>query len=222
VIRVPSERLWRLDGVVFVVLAVVAFALAGPRPGLAASPAALDAYFVGNESPVLVGAILTALGLLALLWFATGIRAVLAQAGQDGWGSAVTTGASVTAALLLLQCAVIATLAYTIAQAGNDAITGALNDLAWAIFVLSSWPRAMLILASTFGLWRAARASRPVVAGGAAIGLATLLAGTTWEADFGALWRPDGIWSAAVAPILDLLWVLGASRVIAMVPDPGR
>jgi hypothetical protein len=217
--RLRFERLWRSAGVIFVVLAVVAAVLPGARPGVRASHEALTAYYVGNESPVLIAATLSGLGILLLMWFAAAIRAVLVEAGQDGWGAAVTTASSATGALLLLQTAVIAALAYSIAGPGNDALTSALNDLAWAIFVLSSWPRAMLVMASSFGFWRAGLISNNLFVAALVVVVLGVLGGTTWEADFGAAWTPDGIYSAVVWPVIGLAWVLVASRTLARTPS---
>jgi hypothetical protein len=58
-------------------------------------------------------------------------------------------------ALFLLLITLSAALAYSVASSGNPAVTSALNDFAWAAVVLTSFPRAMLIMAGTFGLWRA-------------------------------------------------------------------
>jgi hypothetical protein len=212
------ERLWRWSGVTFVGLAIVAAVLAGAPPGLAASHDALTAHYIANESPLLIGSILFAFGVVLLLWFAAALRAVLDDAGRDGWGAAVTVAGAATAALLLVGSAVTAALAYTIALQGDDRLTSALNDLLWAIFVVSSWPRGMLILAGSFGLWRAGLISVPLFRVAVVVAILALLGGTTWEADFGALWSPDGVYSAVVSPALGLVWVLAASRVLIRIP----
>ena len=78
-----------------------------------------------------------------------------ADAGLDGWGAAATAASAALRALFLLLIAVVAALAYSIAGSGNHMLTSGLNDLVWAGFVLTSFPRAMLVMASAFGLWRA-------------------------------------------------------------------
>ena len=55
----------------------------------------------------------------------------------------------------LLMITVAAALAYSIAGSENTALASVLNDFLWVSVVLSSFPRAMLIMAGTFGLWRA-------------------------------------------------------------------
>jgi hypothetical protein len=77
------------------------------------------------------------------------------RAGQDGWGAAATASSAAFGALWLLQIALGAAVAYSIAGSGNQALTSALNDLSWALIVLTAFPRAMLIMSGVFGLWRA-------------------------------------------------------------------
>jgi|SRR4051812_232879 hypothetical protein len=70
--------------------------------------------------------------------------------------------------LFLLLITVSASLAYSMAGAGNGPLTSGLNDFAWASVVLTSFPRAMLIMAAAFGLWRAKLISNAFFAVGVA------------------------------------------------------
>jgi hypothetical protein len=212
------ERVWRLGGVLSVAVTVIAFALSGVQPGILASREALNAYYVGNEFLLLVAVALSGVGIIGLLWFGAAIRAVLVEAGQDGWGAAVTMAASATGALLFLHVAIVGALAYSIAGTGNDGLTRALNDLVWAIWVLSSWPRAMLVMASSLGFWRAGLISDGVFRAAVLVGALGVLGGTTWMADAG-VWAPDGIYSAFIWPVVGLAWMLAASRVLAALPS---
>jgi hypothetical protein len=82
-----------------------------------------------------------------LLWRTSGIlRTTLADAGQDGWGAAVTASSTAFAGLFLLLLTVGVSLAYSIAGSESHALTAGLNDFAWAGVVLTSFPRAMLII----------------------------------------------------------------------------
>jgi hypothetical protein len=56
----------------------------------------------------------------------------------------------------------------SIAGSGNHTLTSGLNDLAWACAVLTSFPRAILIMAGTFELWRGGLISNTLFAGGVA------------------------------------------------------
>src|ERR1700730_15639726 len=149
---------------------------------------------------------------LTLLWFAAAIRTDLADAGQDGWGAAATAASAVLAALFLLLITMGAALAYSIAGSGNQGLTSGLNDLAWACVVLTSFPRAMLIMASAFGLWRAGLISNALFSAGVAALLLVLLGGTTWLS--GGFWAPDAVYSRFVSPIIGLVWVVVVSRVL--------
>ena len=152
------------------------------------------------------------MAILNLLWFVAALRTTLADAGRDGWGAAVTASSTAVAALFLLLIAVCAALAYSIANSGSDALTSGLNDFAWAGVVLTSFPRAMLIMSSAFGLWRANLISNTLFAAGVAALVLVLLGGTTWMSD--GFWAPDGAYSRFVSPIIGLVWVLVVSRVL--------
>jgi hypothetical protein len=97
-------------------------------------------------------------------------------------------------------------------SADNSAFASGLNDLTWAGLVLSSFPRAMLIMAGSFGLWRAGRISNAIFGAGVAVVVLVLLGGTTWMSE--GLWAPDGTYSRLVSPILGLAWVLAVSQVL--------
>jgi len=206
------ERLWRTSGLQFVVLFIIAYIIYGYQPQVGAPANALVAFYDGHRTRILIAAFFFGLNLLNLLWFAAALRATLAEAGQDGWGAAATASSAAFGALFLLLISVGAALAYSIAGSGNNALTSGLNDFAWAGIVLSSFPRAMLIMAGTFGLWRAGLISNALFAAGVAALVLVLLGGTTWLR--GGFWAPDGAYSRLVSPIIGLVWVLVVSRVL--------
>jgi hypothetical protein len=206
------ERLWRTSGIQFVALFIIAYIIYGYQPEIGAPADALVAFYDGHRTRILIAVFFFGLNLLNLLWFAAALRATLAEAGQDGWGAAATASSAAFGALFLLALTVGAALAYSIADSGNDALTSGLNDFAWAAIVLSSFPRAMLIMAGTFGLWRAGQISDALFAAGVATLVLVLLGGTTWMS--GGFWAPDGAYSRLVSPIIGLVWVLVVSRVL--------
>src|SRR5215472_16326960 len=120
------------------------------------------------------------MGVLNLLWFVAALRTTLADEGQDGWGAAATASSSVLGGLFLLLISLTAAVGYSIAGLGNHNLLLGLNDFAWAGFVLTSFPRAMLIMSGTFGLWRARLISNGLFAAGVAAIVLALLGGTTW------------------------------------------
>ncbi len=206
------ERLWRMSGIHFVVFFFIAYVIYGYQPQVGASADALVAFYDGDRTRILIAAVVSGLAVLNLLWFAAGLRTTLADAGQDGWGAAVTASSAAVGGLFLLLITVGAALAYSIAGSGNHTLTSGLNDFAWACAVLTSFPRAMLIMAGTFGLWRAGLISNAFFAAGVAAVVLVLLGGTTWLR--GGFWAPDGAYSRFVSPIIGLVWVLIVSRVL--------
>jgi hypothetical protein len=86
------------------------------------------------------------------------------------------------------------------------------NDFVWAGFVLTSFPRAMLIMAAAFGLWRARLISNAFFAAGVAAVVLVLLGGTTWLS--GGFWAPDGVYSRFASPAIGLVWGMVVSGVL--------
>jgi hypothetical protein len=206
------ERLWRSAGIQSLGLFIVAYVVYGWQPQLGASADALTAFYGGERTRILIAAMLTGPAILNLMWFAAAIRTTLAEAGQEGWGAAATTASAIVGALFFLLVAVVAGLAYSIAGARNTTLTSAVNDFAWAGFVLSSFPRAMLIMAGSFGLWRARLVSNALFAAGVATVVLTLVGGLTWMSS--GFLAPDGAYSRFVSPIIGAVWVVVASRVL--------
>ena len=206
------ERLWRLSGINFVAFIIIAYVIGGHQPQVGASADALVAFYDGDRTRILIAAVVAGLAVLNLLWFAAALRTTLADSGKDGWGGAVTASSTAVGGLLLLLVMVGAALAYSIAGSGSHPLTSGLNDFAWTCFVLTSFPRAMLVMAGTFGLWRAGRISNALFAAGVAALVLVLLGGTTWMS--GGFWAPDGAYSRFVSPIIGLVWVVVVSRLL--------
>ena len=206
------ERLWRTAGIQSVLCFIVAYIVYGHQPQVGASADALAAFYHGDGMRILIATVFYGLAVLNLMWFAAALRTTLADAGQDGWGAAATASSAALGALFLLLIAVIAGLAYSIAGVGNATLTSGLNDLVWAGFVLSSFPRAMLVMASAFGLWRAGLISNALFAAGVVAVVLGLLGGTTWVS--GGFWAPDGVYSRLVWPAICLVWGMVVSGVL--------
>src|SRR5580704_1248359 len=214
------ERLWRTACLQSVLCFIVAYIVYGGQPPIGASADALAAFYGGDRKRILIAAVFYGLAVLNLMWFAAALRTTLADAGQDGWGAAATASSAALGALFLLLITAIAGLAYSIAGAGNAAVTSGLNDLVWAGFVLSSFPRAMLVMASAFGLWRARLISNALFAAGVVAVVLGLLGGTTWVS--GGFWAPDGVYSRFVWPAIGLVWGLVVSGVLLTRSPPTR
>jgi len=78
--------------------------------------------------------------------------------------------------------------------------------------VLSSFPRAVLIMSAAFGLWRARQISNALFAAGVAAVVLVLLGGTTWLS--GGFWAPDGVYSRLVSPAVGVVWGLVVSWIL--------
>jgi hypothetical protein len=206
------ERLWRTSGLQFVGLFIIACLIYGTRPHVGASADALAAFYTGERIRILVAVFCFGLNLLNLLWFTMAVRAALADAGQDGWGGAAIAASAAFGALFFLALAVDATMAFSIAGGGNAALIAGLNDFGWSLLVLTSFPRAMLIMAWTFGLWRAGQISNALFGTGVTALILVLLGGSTWMHD--GFWAPDGLYSRLVSPLIGLAWVVVVSRVV--------
>ena len=206
------ERLWRQSGINALIFLIIAYLVYGSQPQVGASADALVAFYGGDRTRILIAAVISGMAVLNLLWFAAALKTTLADAGQDGWGSAATAASSAVGGLFLLLIAVVAALAYSIAGTGNATLTSGLNDFAWAGFVLTSFPRAMLIMSGAFGLWRARLISNALFAAGVAAVVLVLLGGTTWMS--GGFWAPDGAYSRFVSPIIGVVWIVVVSRIL--------
>lgn|GEM_PF-391715 len=206
------ERLWRASGLLFAGFFIVTSVIYGYQPQVGASSDALVAFYSGDRTRILIAAALSGLNLLNLLWFAAALRTTLSDTGQGGWGAAATAASAAFGALSLLPVAMGAALAYSIAGAGNQALISGLNDFSWSLVVVSSFPRAMLIMSGVFGLWRAGRISNALFAVGVGAVVLGVLGGTTWLS--GGFWAPDGAYTRFVSPLLLLLWAVVVSRVL--------
>jgi hypothetical protein len=206
------ERLWRSAGLQSVGLFILAYFVYGDQPHVGASAEALVAFYQGDRMRILIAAVLGGFAVLNLMWFSATLRTTLAEAGQDGWGSAATASSAALGAVLMLLITMSAALAYSIAGSGNPALLAGLNDFGWAGVVLSSFPRAMLIMAAAFGLWRAGLISNRLFALGVAAVVLVLLGATTWMS--GGFWAPDGLFSRFASPLVGLLWIVVVSRVL--------
>lgn len=206
------ERLWRTAGIQSVLCFIVAYFVNGNQPQVGASADVLAAFYGGDRMRILIAAVFYGLAILNLMWFAEALRTTLAAAGQDGWGAAATASSAALGALFLLLISVVAALAYSIAGTGNHMLTSGLNDFVWAGFVLTSFPRAMLIMSAAFGLWRAQQISNSLFAVGVAAVVLVLLGGTTWLS--GGFWAPDGVYSRFVSPAIGLGWGMVVSGVL--------
>jgi hypothetical protein len=194
------EHLWRGAGV-----QSVAFALIG----------LVIFNIVGQVGPYIAAPIF-GLAILNLTWFMAALRTTLADHGLDGWGAAATTASAGVAGMFLVLVAVATTIA-SIAGSADAALVSGLTTFGSAAFVLSSFPRAMLVMAGSFGFWRASMITNRQFAVAVALVILGVAGGTTWFTD--GFWAPDGLYSLVILPALELVWVVAASRVLNRAPS---
>lgn len=206
------ERLWRTAGIQSLALFVVAYLLCGYPPSVGASDELLAAFYQSGSSRILIATVCGGLAVLNLMWFAAALRSTLVDSGQGGWGAAATGAGAALGALVLLLFTILAALAFAKAYAGDPTILRGVTEIAWAGFVVSSFPRAMLSMAAAFGLWRAHLISNAMFAIGVAVVVLTLLGGTTWA--HGGYWAPDGVFSCLIIPAVGAPWLLFVSGVL--------
>ena len=206
------ERLWRTAGIQSAFCFIAGYVIYGQQPQIGASADGLAAFYGGAGMRILIAAVFYGLAILNLMWFAAAIKTTLTDAGQDGWAAAATASSAALGGLFLVLTAMAAASAYSISRSGNQVFTSGLNDLVWAGFVLTSFPRAMLVMASAFGLWRARLISNALFAAGVFAVVLILLGGTTWVS--GGLWAPDGVYSRFVSPAIGLVWGMVVSGVL--------
>ena len=211
------ERLWRGSGINAVALFIAGYFVYGTQPGIGAPPDTVVAFYASHHTRILWAAVFFGLGgVLNLMWFAAAIRGTLREAGQAGWGAAATASSAAVGGVFLVLIAVCAALAYSIAGSGNAAFVSGLNALVWAGVVMSAFPRAMLIMSGSFGLWRAGMISSGLFGAGVAAVVLGVAGGTTWMSS--GFWAPDGLYSRLILPVISLVWILVVSAVLKRVP----
>jgi hypothetical protein len=206
------ERNWRANGIGFVVLFVIAYVVYGSQPKVGASADKLVSFYDGHRTRILIATVLFSFAVLFLLWFAAALSSALRDAGKGGWGAAVTASSAALGVVFFALITLGAALAYSIAGSGNNQTTSGLNDLSWVLMVIASFPAAMLIMAGTFGLWRAGIISDAFFWAGVAAVVLVLLSGTTWAGN--GFWAPDGAYSRFISPIIALAWIAVVSGLL--------
>ena len=216
---VTFERAWRTGGIASVACFIIAYVLVGNPPQVGAPPDVLAAFYTGERTRILIAAFIAGFGVLNLMWFWAALRVTLEECGKDGWGAAATASSAAVGALFILLLSVSAALAFSIAGSGNTALVSALNDFVWAGAVLSSFPRAMMVMSAAFGLWRAGLISNGLFAVGLSFVVLGVLGGTTWASS--GFWAPDGAYARFIWPILGLVWIVVVTGVLSKRPNTG-
>jgi hypothetical protein len=211
---VDWERNWRGSGIVFVVLFIVSWVIYGSQPKVGSPAHKLVSFYDGDRTRILIAAVILGINVLNLMWFAAALSTDLRDAGKGGWATAATAASAALGVVLFVLVALNGALAYSIAGSGNDQVTSAFNDLSWVLRVIASFPAAMLVMAGSFGLWRARIISNASFSVGVAAVVLLVLGGTTWARS--GFWALDGVYLRFVTPIIALAWIAVVSAFLYM------
>jgi hypothetical protein len=201
-------------GIIFVILFVVAFALAGETPSLDDSSSEIASFYADDRGKLLTVIVIFSLAIVAFLFFLGSLGTRLRWAGEPrlavtafGAGIVVTT---IFGSLVFLT----AGLVYKIAESGDDGVITAISDLTWVGSVLISFPAATLVWSTAITSLRSRLLPEWFGWISAAAALAILASGTTWARD--GFWAPDGAYNAYITPLLFMAWVLVLSVLLLM------
>jgi hypothetical protein len=209
------ERFWRTGGIQSIACFILAYFIYGDQPRVGTAADALVAFYSGDHARILIAAVFFGLAFS----ISCSRRRQDHLGGRRLWQGLGGDRLQRRPRSALSSCSsVVASLAYSIAGSDNHTLTSGLNDFAWACVVLSSFPRAMLIMSGAFGLWRAKLISNALFAAGVAAVVLVLLGGTTWLSS--GFWAPDGAYSRIVSPVIGLVWMVVVTRVL-LAQSPG-
>jgi hypothetical protein len=210
--NVNWERYGRATGIVFVVLFIVSYLIYGSQPKIGASTSDITSFYDGDRGKVLTAMIIFGVAIVFLLWFVAAIASALRDVGKAGWGSATIAAGTALGAMFLVLVALNAGLAYSIAGYGDEGVITALSDMCWIIGVTVSFPAALLIGATSLGVW----GTRLVPSWFSPIGILAailiLLGGTTWATS--GFWAADGAYSQWITPIIAMAWIVVTSGLL--------
>lgn len=193
-------RIWRSAGIQSMAFFVVGYIIFGDQPGVGASPEKLAAFYSGDRTRILIASVFFGFGVLNLLWFGAALASALRDAGMGGWAGAATAATGAFGGIVLVNVTVVAALAYSIVGSGSPELVSGLNDISWALQVLTSFPAAMVLMAGTFGLWRAQIISNMTYWSIFPGWVLVVLGSTTWARD--GFWAADGAYLQFVTPII--------------------
>jgi hypothetical protein len=148
-----AEQIATASGIVFAILAIVAFALVGDAES-GASTDEIISYFSDNSDRVKWGACVFGLAGGFLLWFGGTIASALRRAEGDATGrlpAIAVAGVASSVALYLVGVGAWTALART---ADDDGATRALYDLGQQVFGISSFTAAAFVWAVSTGIMR--------------------------------------------------------------------
>ena len=214
-------KVWRSAGIQSIAFFAIGYIVLGQPPGVRATPAELVSFYHGDRSRILIASIFLGFAVLNLMWFGAALASALRDAGMGGWAGAATAASAAFGAVVLVSITIQAALAYSITTgpAGLQ-LTSALNDLCWALAVLTSFPAAMVLMAGTFGLWRAEIISSRTYWTIFPAWVLVVLGGTTWMSS--GFWAADGAYLQFVTPIIFAVMITFFSGLLTKRVEPSE
>ncbi|HEX8053403.1 MAG TPA: hypothetical protein VF517_10450 [Thermoleophilaceae bacterium] len=149
------ERFGPLAGLIFLVLAIVSFAIAGDPTDLDKSTEEYARYWADNDTEQVISAIIGCYAAVAFLWFSGSVREVVAgvEPGKARLASIAQAGAAVFSAGLLVNSAIQFAAAQTAEDVSPQA-TEALGALYENFFFPMAGGMAVFLLAAGIGAVR--------------------------------------------------------------------
>jgi hypothetical protein len=148
-----AEQIATGSGVVFAVLAIVAFALVGDAES-GASTEEIISYFSDNADRVKWGAFVFGLAGGFLLWFGGTTASALRRAEGDATGRLPAIAVAAVASSVALYLVGVASWTALARTSDEDGISRALYDLGQQVFGISSFTAAAFVWALSTGIMR--------------------------------------------------------------------
>ena len=203
------------SGILFVVTALVAYGLSGNLPGSDASGSEITSYIGSHHGRMLTASVLIGFGALFFVWFLASLAAILRKAGEPRLASVAYGAGLIGAGIFLWFGAILGTVAFSLAAAGNDGVTKAIYDLQWPLGVLIMIPTASLALATSVAGMRAKVLPDWLAWAGMAAAIAFAVGSTTWSES--GFWSPSGVYSMIMFFVF-LGWTVVVSGLLAARP----
>jgi hypothetical protein len=215
--RLAWERWSRGFGVLFVVVAIVAFILFGDQPKVGESGNSIVSFYDGDRGRILVGLVLYVGAFVLLAWFVGALVNALRVAGEGRLGATTLLLTGLAIGMQLVGAAIVGALSSTVARAGADdaELLRALNNLAWSVDAIAALPLGGAVLAASVGLNRSRLLPSWHVWFGVAAAILIVLRGTNWARD--GFWAPSGDY-AFITIIAALAWILVTSALLYRAP----
>jgi len=213
-------KVWRSAGIQSIAFFVIGYIILGDQPGVRATPAELVSFYHGDRTRILIASVFLGFGVLNLMWFGAALASALRDAGMGGWAGAATASTAAFGAIVLVNITICSGLAYSILGTGGLQLASSLNDFSWALAVLTSFPAAMVLMAGTFGLWRAQIISNGTYWMIFPGWVLVVIGATTWASS--GFWAPDGAYLQFITPIIFALLITFFSGLLTLRVEPSE